>query len=107
MLLPVTDSKIVARRADIVAALEAIVPGGVVADKSGLATFDSDALSAYHQMPLVCVLPADRQQVSEVLKYAAAEGIPSGRYSGSRESMLVSGLRRLLRSFMRHALTVI
>jgi len=76
MLLPVTDSKIVARRADIVAALEAIVPGGVVADKSGLATFDSDALSAYHQMPLVCVLPADRQQVSEVLKYAAAEGIP-------------------------------
>jgi glycolate oxidase len=76
MLLPPTDSKIVARRAEIVAALRAIVPDGVVADESGLATFDADALSAYHQMPLVCVLPSDRHQVSEVLKFAAAEGIP-------------------------------
>jgi glycolate oxidase len=76
MLLPPTDSKIVARRAEIVAALRAIVPDGVVADESGLATFDADALSAYHQMPLVCVLPFDRHQVSEVLKFAAREGIP-------------------------------
>ena len=50
MLLPPTDATIVARRAEIVAALKAIVPDGVVADKSGLATFDSDALSAYHQI---------------------------------------------------------
>ncbi len=76
MLLPPTDSKIVARRAEIVAALRAIVPDGVVADQSGLATFDADALSAYHQMPLVCVLPSNREQVSEILKYAQAEGIP-------------------------------
>ena len=76
MLLPPTDSKIIARRAEIVAALRAIIPDGVVADETGLATFDADALSAYHQMPLVCVLPSDRHQVSAVLKYAAAEGIP-------------------------------
>jgi len=76
MLLPPTDSKIVARRAEIVAALEAIVPDGVVADPSGLATFDSDALSAYHQTPLVCVLPSDRHQVSEILKYAQAQSVP-------------------------------
>jgi hypothetical protein len=36
MLLPPTDSKIVARRAEIVAALKDIVPDGVVADPSGL-----------------------------------------------------------------------
>src|SRR5882757_5380031 len=76
MLLPPTDSKIVARRAEIVAALKEIVPDGVVADRSGLATFDSDALSAYHQMPLVCVLPSNRQQVSEILKFAQEQGVP-------------------------------
>ena len=76
MLLPPSDSRIIARRAEIVAALQEIVPDGVVADPSGLATFDCDALSAYHQMPLVCVLPSNRQQVSEILKYAQAEGIP-------------------------------
>jgi len=76
MLLPPTDSKIVARRAEIVARLREIVPDGVVADESGLATFDTDALSAYHQTPLVCVLPSNREQVSEILRYAQAEGVP-------------------------------
>ncbi len=47
-----------------------------VADKSGLATFDCDALAAYRQQPLVVVLPSNREQVSEVLRYASAQGIP-------------------------------
>ncbi|MBN9587892.1 MAG: FAD-binding oxidoreductase [Alphaproteobacteria bacterium 64-11] len=76
MLLPPTDRSILARRDAIVAALKAIVPDGVVADPSGLATFDADALSAYHQMPLVCVLPSTRDEVGAILKYAEAEGIP-------------------------------
>ena len=76
MLLPPTDQSILARRADIVARLREIVPDGVVADQAGRSTFDTDALSAYHQMPLVVVLPSDRHQISEVLKFAAAEGIP-------------------------------
>src|SRR3954467_6377523 len=76
MLLPPTDARIVARRAEIIAALRQIVPDGVVADESGLATFDTDALSAYHQTPLVCVLPANREQVSEILRYAQQEGVP-------------------------------
>ncbi|HJT42732.1 MAG TPA: FAD-linked oxidase C-terminal domain-containing protein [Rhizomicrobium sp.] len=76
MLLPPTDTRIVARRAEIVAALKEIVPDGVVADESGLATFDADALSAYHQMPLVCVLPSNREQVSAILKYAEGQSIP-------------------------------
>ncbi|MBW8709319.1 MAG: FAD-binding protein [Alphaproteobacteria bacterium] len=76
MLLPPTDSKIVARRAEIVDALRAIVPDGVVADESGLATFDADALSAYHQTPLVCVLPSTREQVSDILKFAHSQGVP-------------------------------
>ncbi|MCX7281595.1 MAG: FAD-binding protein, partial [Alphaproteobacteria bacterium] len=106
MLLPPTDSKIVARRAEIVAALRAIVPDGVVADKSGLATFDSDALSAYHQTPLVCVLPSTREQVSEILKFSHAEGVPIvPRGSGTslsggalpREDGILIGMGRMKR----------
>src|SRR3954469_636531 len=76
MLLPPTDSKIIARRAEIVAALKAIVPDGVVADPSGLAAFDSDALNGYRQKPLACVLPSSAAQVSAILRYAASAGVP-------------------------------
>jgi glycolate oxidase len=76
MLLPPTDASIVARRDTIIAGLKAIVPDGVVADESGLATFDSDALSAYRQTPLAVVLPSDRHQVSEILKFAHRQGVP-------------------------------
>jgi glycolate oxidase len=106
MLLPPTDSSIVARRADIVAGLRAIVSDGVVADESGLSTFDADALSAYHQTPLVCVLPSSREQVSEILKFASAEGVPIvPRGSGTslsggalpREDGILIGLGRMKR----------
>ena len=106
MLLPPTDQSIVARRDQIVAGLRAIVPDGVVADEAGLSTFDTDALSAYHQMPLVCVLPSSREQVSEILKFAAAEGVPIvPRGSGTslsggalpREDGILIGLGRMKR----------
>src|SRR3954471_16508840 len=106
MLLPPTGPKIAARRAEIIERLRAIVPDGVVADESGLATFDADALSAYHQTPLVCVLPSNREQVSEILKYAQAEGVPIvPRGSGTslsggalpREDGILIGLGRMKR----------
>ena len=51
------DADIIAHGGDIVAALRAIVPDGVVSDAAGLAAFDGDALTAYRQKPLVTVLP--------------------------------------------------
>jgi glycolate oxidase len=69
------DPAIVARRDEIVAALIAIVPDGVVADEAGLATYDRDALTAYHQRPLACVLPKTKDQVSAILKFASANGV--------------------------------
>ena len=110
MLLPPTDQSIVARRDQIVAGLRAIVPDGVVADEAGLSTFDTDALSAYHQMPLVCVLPSSREQVSEILRFAHAEGVPIvPRGSGTslsggalpREDGILIGLGR-----MKHILEI-
>jgi len=68
--------EILSRRAEIVAGLKSILPDGVVADRAGLAAFDGDALSAYRQAPLVCVLPRTKEQVAAVLKFASANAVP-------------------------------
>ncbi len=73
-ILP-SDPAIVARRDEIVAALRAIVPDGVIAEEAGLAAFDRDALTAYHQKPLVCVLPRTKEQVCAILAYASSNGV--------------------------------
>src|SRR2546423_2177141 len=73
--LPVPDPKIVARRAEIAAALQRMVPDGVVSDAPSLRAYDRDALTAYGQLPLVCVLPTSTEQVCAVLKYAASQGL--------------------------------
>ncbi len=69
-------STILARRHAIVAGLLAIVPDGVVSDRSGLTAFDGDALGAYRQAPLVCVLPRTKAQVAGILKFAGDNGVP-------------------------------
>ena len=76
MLFPPSDIAILARRTEIVAALKRLVPDGVVSEPAGLAAYDGDALSAYRQSPLVCVLPKTKNDVSAVLRFAEDEGIP-------------------------------
>src|SRR5437763_16415741 len=73
--LPVPDRQTIARRDEIAAALRAIVPDGVVSDTASLRAYDRDALTAYGQLPLVCVLPANADQASAVLKFASREGL--------------------------------
>ncbi len=73
--LPAPDRQVIARRDQIAAALKAIVPDGVASDPASLRAFDRDALTAYAQLPLVCVLPATAEQVSAVLKFAQREGL--------------------------------
>ena len=73
--LPVPDRTIIARRNEIAAALRAIVPDGVVSDSTTLRAYDRDALTAYGQLPLLCVLPANTDQVAAVLKFADREGL--------------------------------
>jgi glycolate oxidase len=74
--LPKPNTDIVARGADIIAALRSLVPDGVVGDSAGLAAFDGDALTAYRQKPLACVLPKTKDEVSAVLEFATAHNIP-------------------------------
>src|SRR5690348_8576729 len=73
--LPEPKAEILARRDKIVTRLRALVSEGVVADDAGLAAFDGDALTAYRQKALACVLPKTKDEVSAVLKFAAEEGI--------------------------------
>jgi len=76
MKMPEPDREVLARRARIVAALSAIVPGeGVIAGEREMRPFESDGLTAYRQLPMVVVLPDTTQQVSQVLRYCHAEGI--------------------------------
>ncbi|HVU19912.1 MAG TPA: FAD-binding protein, partial [Rhizomicrobium sp.] len=75
MHLPEPKREILARRDKIVARLRSLVPGGVVADDAGLTAFDGDALTAYRQKPLACVLPKTKDEVSAVLRFASEEGI--------------------------------
>src|SRR5260370_32507039 len=73
--LPAPNPVTLARRADIAAAMRAIVPDGVIGDEATLTAFDCDALTAYRQRPLLCVLPTSTEQVSAVLAYAARENV--------------------------------
>ena len=68
--LPEADERVLARREEIVADLRAIVPGeGVIAGEREMRPYESDALTAYRQLPLVVVLPSTTAQVAAVLKY--------------------------------------
>ncbi len=70
LVMPALDEKVMARRDEIIAALRAIVPGeGIVDSTNAMRVFESDALTAYRQLPLVVVLPETVEQVSQVLRY--------------------------------------
>jgi glycolate oxidase len=76
MLFAPPDPDILSRRDAIVAALKAIVPDGVITEASDLSAYESDALAAYRQRPLVTVLPKSAEQVCEILRYAAEARVP-------------------------------
>ena len=53
-----------------------IVPGeGVIDAQTQMRVYETDGLTAYKQMPMLVVLPETTTQVSQILKYANANGI--------------------------------
>jgi len=75
-LMPAPDKAVIAHRAEIAAALRAIVPGeGVIVDDTALRAYESDGISAYKQKPMIVVLPGTTEQVSRVLKYCHAHNV--------------------------------
>ncbi|WP_226949096.1 FAD-linked oxidase C-terminal domain-containing protein [Rhizorhabdus wittichii] len=74
--MPTPDEAVLGRRAEIVAALRAIVPGeGVIDDADELRPYESDGLTAYRQPPMVVVLPETVDQVAAVLRWCHANGV--------------------------------
>ncbi|WP_062206940.1 FAD-linked oxidase C-terminal domain-containing protein [Aureimonas sp. AU12] len=75
--MPKPSREILGRRAAIVAALRAIVPGeGVVDAVNEMRVFETDALTAYRQLPLVVVLPETVPQVAAILRYCHEHRVP-------------------------------
>ena len=76
IMMPEADQATLDRRSEIIAALSKIVPGeGVISSEREMQPYESDALTAYRQPPMVVVLPDTTEQVSKVLKYCHDNGI--------------------------------
>tara|TARA_R100000005_G_scaffold95369_2_gene76608 strand:- start:1042 stop:2532 length:1491 start_codon:yes stop_codon:yes gene_type:complete len=77
MLMPKPDADVLARRAELVAGLKALVadPEAVIDDKDALRAFECDALSVYRQLPMVAVLPSTVGEVAEILKFCKDQGV--------------------------------
>jgi len=76
VLMPAADEAVLARRLQIVADLQAIVPGeGVISAERAMRPYESDGLTAYKQLPMVVVLPETTEQVAAVLRYCHDNGV--------------------------------
>jgi glycolate oxidase len=76
LTMPLPDQSVLARRAEIVRALRAIVPGeGVIDAADELRAYESDGLTAYRMPPMVAVLPETTAQVVQVMRYCQSLGI--------------------------------
>ena len=70
MRMPEPDAGVIARRAEIAAALRQIVPGeGVISEEDARRPYESDGLTAYRTLPLLVVLPSTTEQVARVLRF--------------------------------------
>ncbi len=76
LVMPQPNAAILARRDEVIAALRAIVPGeGVIDHEDALRAYETDALTAYRQPPMVAVLPETVAQVSAILAWCSANGV--------------------------------
>lgn len=77
MDLPEPNSDVIARKSQIVARLQSVLPiEAVIYDEHEVKAYECDGLSAYRCPPLVVVLPASTQEVVDVMKICHDEGVP-------------------------------
>jgi glycolate oxidase len=74
--MPAVDTRVLERRDKILAGLEEIVGARwVISAEEEIRPYETDALTAYRQMPLAVVLPGTTDEVSGVLAFLNAEGV--------------------------------
>jgi glycolate oxidase len=76
LTMPALDQAVIADRERIAAELRAILaPDAVIAAPAALKAYETDALTAYRQLPLIAVLPSTVDEVARVLRYCHQRGI--------------------------------
>ncbi|MCP5038228.1 MAG: FAD-binding protein [Rhodobacteraceae bacterium] len=77
MHMPPSDPTILARKPQIVARLQAVLPkGAVLHDPAETRAYECDALAAYRCPPLCAVLPGSTDEVAAVMRICFEEGVP-------------------------------
>ncbi len=70
--MPTPDPAVLTRRDELINKLREILSSEqIVTDSTALRAYESDALTAYQQLPLLVVLPEDKFEVSRILKLCA------------------------------------
>jgi glycolate oxidase len=70
LTMPALDQAVIADRDRIAADLRAMLaPDAVIAAPAALKAYETDALTAYRQLPLIAVLPSNVDEVARVLRY--------------------------------------
>ena len=77
MEMPSPNISVLSRKAELVARLKSVLPAdAVIEDEAETRAYECDALAAYRCPPLVAVLPATTQEVSDVLRICHDMGVP-------------------------------
>ena len=86
LTLPQLNKFTISNRLKIINKLKKIInPENVLSENEEMKPYETDALSAYKQMPLVVILPENTEEVSAILKYCNKENIkviPRGAGTG-------------------------
>ena len=86
LVMPQIDQSVLNDREKIVRDLKRFTnPINIISDPEGITPYETDALSAYKQKPMVVVLPENTTEVSNILKYCHENNIkivPRGSGTG-------------------------
>ena len=92
LAMPKIDRKLISKKVDVIADLKKIVKAENVLDhEDETRPFETDALSAYNQKPLVVIFPENTEEVSKILKYCNQRRIkvvPRGAGTGLSLSLI-------------------
>jgi glycolate oxidase len=74
--IPKPNASVLARREQILSGLSrALRSNAVISDEAGLRAFETDALTAYHSVPLAVVLPRTTAEVCRILKFCSENSV--------------------------------
>tara|TARA_R110002096_G_scaffold414611_1_gene615796 strand:+ start:31299 stop:32735 length:1437 start_codon:yes stop_codon:yes gene_type:complete len=77
MQMPTPSATVLNKKSHIISRLLDVLPAAsVISDPIQTRAYECDALTAYRCVPMLAVLPANTEQVSEVLKICFEEGVP-------------------------------